>query len=86
MMFNLNTHALISGDWRGRLGAHPNHVQCSPIRPPSTVNATPEAEERAIVTINSSAQEGVIDGRFGSKADIVGYQRDVRFTPKSGHH
>jgi hypothetical protein len=23
--------------------------------------------------------------RFGSKADIVGYQRNVRFTPKSGH-
>jgi hypothetical protein len=23
--------------------------------------------------------------RFGSKADIVGCQRDVRFTPKSGH-
>jgi hypothetical protein len=23
--------------------------------------------------------------RFGSKADIVGYQRDVCFTPKSGH-
>jgi hypothetical protein len=22
---------------------------------------------------------------FGSKADIVGYQRNVRFTPKSGH-
>jgi hypothetical protein len=25
------------------------------------------------------------DVRFGSKADILGYQRDVRFTPKSGH-
>src|SRR6516165_9885686 len=25
------------------------------------------------------------DVRFGSKADIVGYQRDVRFTPKSRH-
>jgi hypothetical protein len=23
--------------------------------------------------------------RFGSKADIVGYERDVRFTPESGH-
>jgi len=25
------------------------------------------------------------DVRFGSKADIVGHQRDVRFTPKTGH-
>jgi hypothetical protein len=26
-----------------------------------------------------------VNVRFGSKADILGYQRDVRFTPKSGH-
>ena len=25
------------------------------------------------------------DGRFGSKADILASQRDVRFTPESGH-
>jgi len=25
------------------------------------------------------------DVRFGSKADILGVLRDVRFTPKSGH-
>jgi hypothetical protein len=27
----------------------------------------------------------VADVRFGSKADILEFQRDVRFTPKSGH-
>ena len=32
-----------------------------------------------------SNRRKVNDVRFGSKADIVGYQRDVRFTPKSGH-
>ena len=31
----------------------------------------PRAEERAIVTIKSSAQEGVIDVRFGSEADMT---------------
>src|SRR5262249_55397492 len=47
--------------------------------------ATPEAEERAIVTIKSSVQEGVIDVRFGSKADIGASPINVRFTPKSRH-
>jgi hypothetical protein len=27
----------------------------------------------------------VRDVRFGSKADIAGIKRDVRFTPESGH-
>jgi len=30
-------------------------------------------------------QPSTVHVRFGSKADILGYQRDVRFTPKSGH-
>jgi len=33
----------------------------------------------------ASRQIWIIDVRFGSKADIVGHQRDVRFTPKTGH-
>jgi hypothetical protein len=47
--------------------------------------ATPKAKGRANVTIISSALEGVIDVRFGSKADICGAKRYVRFTPNSGH-
>jgi hypothetical protein len=35
--------------------------------------------------IESYTGKGLTNVRFGSKADIVRYQRDVRFTPKSGH-
>jgi hypothetical protein len=31
------------------------------------------------------ARSAAADVRFGSKADIHGPQRDVRFTPESGH-
>jgi len=33
----------------------------------------------------ASQQNSGADVRFGSKADILGGSRDVRFTPKSGH-
>ena len=38
-----------------------------------------------MVPANSGALEGVANVRFGSKADIAGRPRHVRFTPISGH-
>jgi hypothetical protein len=33
----------------------------------------------------ASQQNGGVDFRFESKADIAAHSSDVRFTPKSGH-
>jgi hypothetical protein len=33
----------------------------------------------------ASQQNGGVDFRFESKADIAAHSTDVRFTPKSGH-
>ena len=40
-----------------------------------------------MVAIRTGALEGagVVNVRFGSKADILQCNRQVRFTPKSGH-
>jgi hypothetical protein len=35
--------------------------------------------------VQMAAERTAADVRFGSKADIVRCQADVRFTPKSGH-
>src|SRR5262249_38756769 len=44
-----------------------------------------EAETPRAVSMSTPARFSISNVRFGSKADIVGYQRDVRFAPKSGH-
>jgi hypothetical protein len=45
--------------------------------------AAPRGRRGTIETVKSSAAEGAVDVRFGSKADMCNAQAHVRFTPES---